>query len=223
MCLLSNTGECWELDGSYEKDCYHGYPLDLPEYPLTEEMLERAVAPYRSTDRSLHRAFYRARERGVLKVVVLGGSVTYGHGCRTPSGARDVDCAWPERLQEWFDVMLDGFQAEVRERGCCGLLYMRFMYRHVLQQGFYCFGHYYQLHTKQKEMTLKPGIFFSDIFITKHYLALHSSGLTGTHCAISMQLDHMNAVPTHTRVYMFRCRVTCIGIIGLTVCAMLLK
>lgn len=114
--LDTGSSKCWELDGQYENDCYHGDPLDLLEYPLTEEMFQRSASPYHSTDTSLHRAFYRAREHGRLKVVVIGGSVTYGHGCRTPSGARDLSCAWPFRLQEWFDVMIDDFEVEVRER-----------------------------------------------------------------------------------------------------------
>ncbi|CAN0553505.1 unnamed protein product, partial [Laminaria digitata] len=50
-----------------------------------------------------------------LKVLVLGGSVTFGHQCVTPEGRRDKECAWPYRLQQWFDERIDDFEVEVRE------------------------------------------------------------------------------------------------------------
>lgn len=104
---------CWESTG-YERDCFHAEPLTLEEYPLTLEMLERAV-PYQTSDLALHRAFRRARDSGVLKVVVLGGSVTFGHGCTSPDGLTDTACAWPNRLQQWFDEGIEDFQVQVRE------------------------------------------------------------------------------------------------------------
>lgn len=108
--------ECWATEGPYESDCYHAEPLRSrkhPEYPLSEEMFDRSI-PYVTTDVQLHRAFERARSRGLLKIVALGGSVTYGHGCVSPSGLNHKGCAWPHRLQQWFDERVEDFQVEVR-------------------------------------------------------------------------------------------------------------
>ena len=116
---------CWETQGIYEQDCFHPDPLTAETYPLTLEMLQRASSRYTTTDLSLHRAFQRARKRGLLKVSVVGGSVTYGHGCVSPAGLIYVDCAWPSRLQQWFEERVEDFAVEVREQaktscsGCC--------------------------------------------------------------------------------------------------------
>ncbi len=108
---------CWETEGAFERDCYHDEPLTLEPYPLLPEMLERSV-PYDASDLSVHRAFQRARARGVLKVVVVGGSVTYGHQCASPAGLRDKDCAWPHRLEQWFAATIGDFDVEVRRHVC---------------------------------------------------------------------------------------------------------
>lgn len=104
---------CWEIGGPHELQCFHADPLLLNDYPFTEEMLARSVNRYPTTDLSFHRAFQRARGRGVLKVVVLGGSVTYGHSCVTPGGQYNNECAWPNRLQQWFDERVHDFAVEV--------------------------------------------------------------------------------------------------------------
>ncbi|CAM9361818.1 unnamed protein product, partial [Laminaria digitata] len=105
---------CWETRGLYERDCFHAEPLTLQPYPLTVKMLERASSRYTTTGLSLNRAFQRARKRGVLEVLVVGGSVTYGHGCVSPEGLTDMECAWPSRLQRWFhERIVEDFTVEV--------------------------------------------------------------------------------------------------------------
>ena len=106
---------CWEAQGIHERDCFHPEPLTAETYPLTLEMLQRASSRYTTTDLSLHRAFQRARKRGLLKVIVVGGSVTFGHVCVSPAGLTGVDCAWPNRLQQWFGERVEDFAVEVRE------------------------------------------------------------------------------------------------------------
>ena len=110
----SNKPICWETQGPHERDCVHVEPLTAPVYPLTLEMLERASSRYTTTDLGLHRAFHRARKRGMLKVLVVGGSVTYGHGCQSPSGLTEMECAWPNRLQQWCEERIEDFTVEVR-------------------------------------------------------------------------------------------------------------
>lgn len=105
---------CWKTGGLHELPCYHADPLLFETYPFTPEMLTRAINRYPTTDLSLHRAFQRARDAGVLKVVVLGGSVTCGHQCETPGGQSGKECAWPKRLQQWFDERVEDFTVEVR-------------------------------------------------------------------------------------------------------------
>lgn len=115
----SNTTDgiiCWETQGLHESDCFHAENLTTETYPLTQEMLERASSRYTTTGLSLNRAFQRARKRGVLKVVVVGGSVTYGHECVSPAGLKGVECAWPHRLQQWFDERVEDVPVEVRQR-----------------------------------------------------------------------------------------------------------
>ncbi|CAN0457789.1 unnamed protein product, partial [Scytosiphon promiscuus] len=51
-----------------------------------------------------------------LKVVVIGGSVTYGWQCVSPAGLEKLDCAWPNRLKEWFDERIGYLTVEVREK-----------------------------------------------------------------------------------------------------------
>ncbi|CAM9527097.1 unnamed protein product, partial [Laminaria digitata] len=112
----SNTTDgiiCWETQGLHESDCFHAENLTTETYPLTQEMLERASSRYTTTDLSLNRAFQRSRKRGVLKVVVVGGSVTYGHECVSPAGLKGVECAWPHRLQQWFDERVEDVPVEV--------------------------------------------------------------------------------------------------------------
>lgn len=110
--LSNNTARqiCWRTKGIFEQDCYHADPLT--PYPLSEAMFNRSV-PYDTPDLLFHRAFQRARERGLLRVVALGGSVTAGHGCITPAGLKDTDCAWPRRLQQWFEERVHDFRVEV--------------------------------------------------------------------------------------------------------------
>lgn len=111
---LEQQPPCWKTDGHHELGCFHPDPLLLEAYPLTEEMLARSANRYPTSDLSMHRAFQRARDRGVLKVVVLGGSVTYGHQCVTPERKTGNECAWPYRLQQWFDERVGDFEVEVR-------------------------------------------------------------------------------------------------------------
>lgn len=110
---IGKKPSCWEV-GRHELECFHADPLLFEAYPFTPEMLMRSANRYSTTDLSMHRAFQRARDRGVLKVVVLGGSVTFGHQCKTPEGRRDNECAWPYRLQQWFDERIHDFEVEVR-------------------------------------------------------------------------------------------------------------
>ncbi|CAM9485932.1 unnamed protein product [Ectocarpus sp. 12 AP-2014] len=105
--------QCWETASSFERDCFHAEPLGLTPYPLTAEMFARSV-PYETPDHSFHRAFRRAREREVLKVVVLGGSVTFGHECSSPAGLIEKACAWPHRVEQWFQQQVTGFDVEVK-------------------------------------------------------------------------------------------------------------
>lgn len=103
---------CWDTESVSEQDCYHAEPLELRPYPLTKEVLDRSVS-YSASDLRLHGAFQRARKRGVLRVVVLGGSVTFGHGCRSPMRLEAKDCAWPHRLEQWFQERIHDFKVEV--------------------------------------------------------------------------------------------------------------
>ena len=112
----STETSCWKVYGLYERDCFHAEPLPSETYPLTLDMLERASSRYITTDSGLHRAFQLARRRGVLKVVAIGGSVTYGHECVSPSGLTTVKCAWSNRLKEWFDERIGYVKMEVREQ-----------------------------------------------------------------------------------------------------------
>lgn len=105
---------CWEAKSPHEVDCFHDEPLTADPYPLTLEMLERASSRYTTTDFGLHRAFQRARRRGNLKVVAVGGSVTAGHDCVSPMGLANRECAWPHRLQQWCDERIEDFTCEVR-------------------------------------------------------------------------------------------------------------
>lgn len=107
--------ECWETESVFEQDCFHAEPLTLEPYPLTKEMLDRAV-PYSTSDLLLHRAFQKARKSGLLRVVVLGGSVTFGHGCGSPMGLQTNDCAWPHRLKQWFQERIHDFEVEVSHK-----------------------------------------------------------------------------------------------------------
>lgn len=107
---------CWKTDGRHELGCFHPDPLQFEAYPLTDEMFVRSANRYPTSDLGMHRAFQRARDRGTLKVVVLGGSVTYGHQCVTPQRKKGNECAWPYRLQQWFDERVDDFDVEVSKK-----------------------------------------------------------------------------------------------------------
>lgn len=113
---------CWVADGRHELECFHADPLLFETYPFTSEMLVRSANRYPTTDLSMHRAFQRARDRGVLKVVVLGGSVTFGHQCTTPGGQHGNECAWPYRLQQWFDERIRDFEVEVRNNASISII-----------------------------------------------------------------------------------------------------
>ncbi|CAN0153111.1 unnamed protein product, partial [Ectocarpus sp. 8 AP-2014] len=75
-------------------------------------MFPRAI-PYKTSDISLHRAFKRAMDNGVLKVVAIGGSVTFGRNCESPNGLTFNACAWPHRLEQWFQERVGDFKVEV--------------------------------------------------------------------------------------------------------------
>ncbi|CAN0249051.1 unnamed protein product [Ectocarpus sp. 12 AP-2014] len=119
--------ECWEVDNAFERDCFHQEPLTMDPYPLTPEMFKRSV-PYATSDYSLHRAFRRARERGVLKIVVLGGSVTFGHQCSSPAGLEGKSCAWPHRMEQWFRQACTDFDVEVQNASLPGSSIMQFLH-----------------------------------------------------------------------------------------------
>ena len=104
--------KCWDTSRSFELDCFHAEPLTLDPFPLNAEMLARAI-PYPTSDVTIHRAFQRARENGVLRVVVLGGSVTFGHQCSSPAGLSGTECAWPRRLEQWFEERIRDFKVKV--------------------------------------------------------------------------------------------------------------
>jgi hypothetical protein len=86
--------------------------LGWAEYPLTADHLSRSV-PYKGDTQRLHEILKAASTRG-LNIVVLGGSVPFGHHCALLDGRKEQDCAWPMRLKEWFqqrfpntDIQLD--------------------------------------------------------------------------------------------------------------------
>lgn len=103
MCAFSQVGAL----------SLQGDPLTLDPYPLSDEMFDRSI-PYSTPDLLFHRSFQRARDRGILRVVVIGGSVTFGHQCTTPTGLTARECAWPRRLEQWFENEIEDFSVEVR-------------------------------------------------------------------------------------------------------------
>lgn len=103
---------CWTCYGPFERHCFHAEPLKISPYPLSEEMLERSI-PYRTSEASMHGLFQSARYSRKLKVLVIGGSVTFGHECVSPSNLRDKLCSWPHRLQQWCDQRIQEFKCEV--------------------------------------------------------------------------------------------------------------
>ncbi|CAM9342071.1 unnamed protein product [Choristocarpus tenellus] len=114
--------ECWPGDF----DCYHQEPLPFPMYPITPEMFKRSI-PFEGSSFLLHQAFRKARISGVLNVVIMGGSMTLGHGCTSPRGLSGKECAWGGRLQQWFDKRLSGIRVKILNRAiqscalCCHL------------------------------------------------------------------------------------------------------
>ncbi|CAM9420751.1 unnamed protein product [Ectocarpus sp. 13 AM-2016] len=121
---------CWETHGEYEFDCFHDEPLVWKQYPLTPEMLQRTV-PYNTSDVSLHRAFKRAKANGVLKVVAIGGSVTFGRSCESPKGLTNNACAWPHRLDQWFRAEVGDFKVEVVNEAVPGEGMIDFLHRTI--------------------------------------------------------------------------------------------
>ncbi|CAM9622032.1 unnamed protein product [Choristocarpus tenellus] len=105
---LNLSYECWTGDF----DCYHQEPLPFPIYPITPEMLRRSV-PSEGSSFLLQEAFRKARITGVFNVVILGGSMTIGHGCISPAGLSGKRCAWGGRLQDWFDERLRDIHVKV--------------------------------------------------------------------------------------------------------------
>jgi hypothetical protein len=82
--LQQADSQCWTPLGLGECatiGCVHSVPLGLPECPLSPEMLARSI-PYSIHDQRLHAALDRARSGQPLDIVVIGGSVTLGHGCK---------------------------------------------------------------------------------------------------------------------------------------------
>lgn len=114
--MKADSYKCWQTRG-YEKDCFHSKELDrLSNFPLTEDMYDRSLIRNSNVnpDFELHRAFEIARKTGVLKIFVIGGSVTYGHGCVDPPIKKECnECAWPKRVQEWFDESVEEFSVEI--------------------------------------------------------------------------------------------------------------
>ncbi|CAB1102602.1 unnamed protein product [Ectocarpus sp. CCAP 1310/34] len=122
--------QCWETHGVFERDCFHDETLTLDPYPLTPEMFPRAIR-YSTSDLTLHRAFRRARGRGVLKVVVLGGSVTFGHECSSPAGLEGIACAWPHRVEQWFQEENEDLDIEVTNASIPGFGVMQFLLKRL--------------------------------------------------------------------------------------------
>ncbi|CAM9527033.1 unnamed protein product [Ectocarpus sp. 4 AP-2014] len=120
--------QCWETHGVFQRDCFHDETLTLDPYPLTPEMFARAIR-YSTSDLSSHRAFRRARGRGVLKVVVLGGSVTYGHDCSSPAGLKGNGCAWPHRVEQWFQEEYEDLDIEVTNASVPKYGVMQFLHK----------------------------------------------------------------------------------------------
>ncbi|CAM9356917.1 unnamed protein product [Discosporangium mesarthrocarpum] len=108
--------ECWPVN-KYEVDCFHEDPLSFPGgYPITEKMLQRSI-PYEGSSYLLHQAFRKGNQRGLLKVIIVGGSMTIGRMCSSPSGREGLECSWGGRLQQWFDQMFNGVPVQVTIKG----------------------------------------------------------------------------------------------------------
>lgn len=109
---------CWETNDVYEKNCFHFDTITgkFPTFPLTSEMLDRSIK-YNTTETSIDHSFRIAREKGEIKIAVLGGSVTQGHGCfigNSSFGSLSVkSCSWPSRVNHWFDENVKDFSVEI--------------------------------------------------------------------------------------------------------------
>jgi hypothetical protein len=76
--------------------------LGWSEYPLTAEHFSRSV-PYKGDTQRLHEILRAAASgHAVLNIVVLGGSVPFGHHCTLLDGRTEKECAWPMCLKEWL-------------------------------------------------------------------------------------------------------------------------
>lgn len=98
------TSECWgsgEFAQCSRIGCDHSSgSLGFESYPLTTEMLTRSV-PYEGDTQRLHDIIRRSIAGEPLHVVVIGGSVTFGHACKQGLST-SKECAWPARIETWL-------------------------------------------------------------------------------------------------------------------------
>ena len=79
--------------------------LATPNHAMTstlQQVMERAYVRYRYLQAASHGKHTDGenKEPPPIKIVVLGGSVTYGNNCYSPNlRAHLSDCAWPKRLE----------------------------------------------------------------------------------------------------------------------------
>ncbi|CAM9468653.1 unnamed protein product [Ectocarpus fasciculatus] len=213
----STSALCWETHGEYELDCFHDEPLLWKQYPLTPEMLARTV-PYNTSDTPLHRAFKSAKVTGVLKVVAIGGSVTFGHSCESPKGFKKNACAWPHRLDQWFRAEVGDFKVEVVNAAVPGEGMIDFLHRTItnvlpvdleVDLVIVDFGvndaildHFNQEDVKmahetfishiRNAMTSNPALLYAESFIAPRLAALHppqGSNMAEVHANVTQKYD----------------------------------
>jgi hypothetical protein len=100
-----SLGKLVGTDGSYI------FPPAVPHHPkLSRDVILRGLAPfgYRGDLTSVNKGLVRALESGNLTVVVLGGSVPYGHGLRH----RQTE-SWPAQMKTVLAGLCPGLQVEV--------------------------------------------------------------------------------------------------------------
>ncbi len=83
--------------GNYENFCWDGAVFGATPHPLTFERCRKGV-PLRGSDHHSRRLLDRLRTGACLRVVVLGGSVSWGFGAHAHKKP-DRGVAWPEHLR----------------------------------------------------------------------------------------------------------------------------
>ncbi|CBJ30204.1 conserved unknown protein [Ectocarpus siliculosus] len=208
---------CWETHGEYELDCFHDEPLVWKQYPLTQEMLQRTV-PYNTSGIHLHRAFNTAKANGVLKVVAIGGSVTFGRSCESPKGLANNACAWPHRLDQWFRAEVGDFKVEVVNEAVPGEGMIDFLHKTIknvlsvdveVDLVIVDFGvndaildhfdledvkmaHETFISHVRNAMTSKPALLYAESFIAPRLASLHppqGSNMAEVHANVTQKYD----------------------------------